>query len=467
MERCKTRKKFLDKELLFVQTKNDKLSLFALALPLFVTYVSEHLIGMLQTVLASRYEGGFFVIPISIVGSPMGFIGCILGMISSGNNILLSIALGKGDKKESKGLFGAALIAVTALSLVVLPLVFAFAENIIRLMASNAEEYEVYIPYAVTYMRIRVIASYTGILYSVINGVLQCYGYTKVGLICGIIKNALAVILTAIALFWMKVPKEYGAYAFGLVTLIASFIGVIIITIFTIKKKIDISFKFDFRLIKNIFYIGAPASASLIFYTLSQTVTTSICMKLSDSAFLAKNYVTQIVYFVYQLGFSVGQAASIMVGRLCGLGDLDKADRFTKQNYRIVIVINLVFSTLCFVLGKPLVSFCFGASDEVLRYVPWVLLIDIVVECGRGMNHVGQNSLNATGDVKFTTIVSTISCWMCSVGFAYLLGIVCNFGLYGIWSAFAIDELFRGILYRIRWNKERWRESFKKEAALR
>lgn len=466
MGNCKQRKRFLDKELLYVQSESGKLSLFALALPLFVTYISEHLIGLLQTMLASRYEEGFFVIPISIASSPATCISCILGMISSGNSILLSIALGKGDKKKGKELYGSAFIALTGLSFIILPLAFIFAEQIIRLMATGSQDYDIYISYAVTYLRWRIVAAYVAAVYNVMNGVLQCYGYTKAGFIAAIVRSVGGVLLTAIALFWIKLPKEYGAHAFGVVSLISAFLSVIIFVIITIRKEIGISFKLNLNFIKKIFAIGAPASVSLIFYTLSQTVTTSICMKLSDTAFLAKNYVVQIVYFVYQLGFAVGQAAAIMVGRLCGMGDLDKADRFTKQNYRIVVGLNLIFSLVCFIFAKPLVSLCFNASEDVLSYVPLVMFIDVIVECGRGMNHVGQNSLNATGDVKFTTVVSIVSCWVCSVGLAYLLGIVCNFGIYGIWAAFAVDELFRGILYCIRWNKERWRDSFKKETSF-
>jgi Na+-driven multidrug efflux pump len=104
----------------------------------------------------------------------------------------------------------------------------------------------------------------------------------------------------------------------------------------------------------------------------------------------------------------------------------------------------------------------FGADNSVLSFVTGVMAIDVLVELGRGMNHVGQNGLNATGDVRFTTVISILSCWICSVGFAYLFGIVFNFGLYGIWLAFAIDELFRGTLYYLRWKKQGWRKAFSK-----
>ena len=140
---------------------------------------------------------------------------------------------------------------------------------------------------------------------------------------------------------------------------------------------------------------------------------------------------------------------------------LDKADKFTRQNYKIVIGINTTLSLILFALGRPLISLFFGASEGVLEFVTVVMLIDVIVEFGRGMNHIGQFSLNATGDVKFTTIISVVSCWACSVGLAYLLGISFNMGLYGIWTAFAVDELFRGTLYFLRFKKQGWKNKFK------
>jgi Na+-driven multidrug efflux pump len=80
------------------------------------------------------------------------------------------------------------------------------------------------------------------------------------------------------------------------------------------------------------------------------------------------------------------------------------------------------------------------------------------------MNHIGQFALNATGDVNFTTVISIVSCWACSVGLAFVFVSIFHWGLPGIWIAFAIDEFFRGTLYLIRWKRGTWRKSYEKAA---
>ncbi len=79
------------------------------------------------------------------------------------------------------------------------------------------------------------------------------------------------------------------------------------------------------------------------------------------------------------------------------------------------------------------------------------------------INNIAQNGLNATGDVNFTTVISIVVGFICSVGFAYVFAIWFNFGLAGIWLAFAVDELTRATIYVIRWCRGRWRKSFMHE----
>jgi Na+-driven multidrug efflux pump len=197
---------------------------------------------------------------------------------------------------------------------------------------------------------------------------------------------------------------------------------------------------------------------------LSQTITTIICLSLSPDDYQAKIYVTQLVYFVYIFGYSIGQANSILTGRVCGMGDLDKADKMHDQNLRLVLFSNMLLSVCFLVLSKPMLRLFYDASDAIVAAAAIIFWIDIAVEFGRGMNHIGQFALNATGDVNFTTVISIVSCWACSVGLAFVFVSIFHWGLPGIWIAFAIDEFFRGTLYLIRWKRGTWRKSYEKAA---
>jgi Na+-driven multidrug efflux pump len=142
------------------------------------------------------------------------------------------------------------------------------------------------------------------------------------------------------------------------------------------------------------------------------------------------------------------------------MGDVEKADKMQRQNTKIVAFINAVLSLIFALFAGVILKYGYSATQSIILVSLPVFFFDIIVEVGRGMNHVGQNGLNATGDVNFTTITSIISGFICCVGLSYVFAIWLNLGLIGMWIAYACDELFRGTIYYVRWCRGRWKAKF-------
>ncbi len=451
-------KKWFDKSLLKVGDGENELSLFALTFPIFMGQVSSHLNAIVQTAMCSRYAGGLFVIPVSIVGSVFNVLNQVAALVAIGVAIVLSIYLGRKDHETCKKIAGTAVISSLALTLLVTVLGLLFAQPLLLFMGMSKPDYSMYMPYALEYYYYRVGSMVLTALGGVFFKILCCYGHTKQTFWCGLIISLINAAATALVIFVFQVPQEHGIMALGLIVVGCATLNALLGFISLKIKKVPIEWKFTGKWCKKIFAVGSPASVSSISYNLSQMVTAMICTMLTPAAYLAKNYVGQLVFFVYVLGFALGQANAIMIGRLCGMGDLEKADLLHRQNLRLALAFNILMSVLFALFAKPLVQLIFGAEEQVGQYAAIVLWIDVLVESGRAMNHLGENGLNATGDVRFTTVISIISCWACSVGLSFVF-VLCGLDLYGIWLAFAIDELFRGTLYYVRWRKKSWQKN--------
>lgn len=452
---------FFDKRYLSIQDGSIKLSLFALTLPLFFESICSNLIGMVQTMLSSRYEDGFFIIALSVPSTVLGVFSSIVTLFSTGLGILLSAYLGKKEYEDCKSMIGSTLLGSVFASALLALCSFIFAEPLLQWMGMNSEEYSPYMPYALESFRFRCFFLIINSATLALTSALRCYGYTKIGLIGGISANAFNAVATALAMYAFRMPKDAAVPVLNWISLASTLLNAWIVVMVFRKQKIELTPKINGKLLKKVIKIGFPASVSSVFYTVSVTVTSAICLQLPPAAYLAKNYVSQIVFFVYAFGYSVGQANALMLGRVCGMGNLEWADKMHKQNLKIVLLCNGVLSVLFALCARPMLRLFFNADEQVLSYAN-IFFIDILVEAGRGMNHIGQYGLNATGDVHFTTVVSILSCWICSVGLAYVLGITCQMGLYGIWIAFAIDELFRGCMYHLRWLKKDWQKRFQR-----
>ncbi|MFQ7549472.1 MAG: MATE family efflux transporter [Blautia marasmi] len=201
--------------------------------------------------------------------------------------------------------------------------------------------------------------------------------------------------------------------------------------------------------------MGIPGGVSTISYNLSQVVSTSIIAILGVGAISTKIYVSNIVFYVYVFGMSLGLSTSLMIGWLAGAGKYEQAYKLNLQNLKLTIGANVTLSFLIFLLAEPLLG-CFTSDPQIIAMGRHLMLIDILVETGRGFNHVEENSLRGAGDVIYPMTVSMISCWTMSILFSYILGIRMGLGLAGCWIAFAMDEFFRGTAYLIRWRSRKW-----------
>lgn len=450
-------KKLFDKDLFTVADSEYKLNLFWLALPIFLENISVNLIGLLQTAMSSYYADGFFILVTSVPNQLLSVVYNILALAGAGLAIILSIHIGQHKTEDGGKLVGTALWTVIVLTVVLGAVSLVFADQFLVMMGLGVEEYTAQRPYAVLYFRLRVVALMVTFWSGIFTASLRCYGFPKISLFASLASNGLNVLLTFLAMFVVKVPPEQIVWYMGGITLVSSGINALVVCVYFKCKKLPFSFRFEKKYFKEIVCLGFPATVASIAYSVSQTVTGGLCVGLGEDVYKTKQYVSQIVYFAYVLGYSVGQANSIMLGRVFGMDDKERADKMHRQNLRIVIALNLIMSLAFTALCNPLMSLIFNANENILAYAQIIFYIDIAVEFGRGMNHVGQFGLNAVGDVRFTTIISIVSCWACSVGLSFLFVSVLNMGLPGMWTAFAVDEIFRGTWYYIRWRRGKWK----------
>ena len=149
------------------------------------------------------------------------------------------------------------------------------------------------------------------------------------------------------------------------------------------------------------------------------------------------------------------------MGRHRGRGQLDTVKQLFRQNVFIAVICNTALSLLAFCFCKPLISL-FTDSKEIIALAIPIMLVDIIIELCRGVNHISESSLNANGDVRATFLISVFSTWMFGVLLAYLLGITFGLGLIGIWiqNHSIFYPLEKGCMERKRNIKSKFKEIY-------
>lgn len=443
-----------DKSFSKMETAQGTLTLSKLFLPMFIEMLLLNTMGTINTLMLSHYSDD----AVAAVGAATQLLGMILTfytVISTGASIVINHNLGAGNLERASDAAFASIVSCGALSIVIGTGLSAAASPLLSLMHLEP----LVLQYAVSYFKIAMQFSVFQAITSSISGIFRSYGKPGISVTVSIFMNALMAFMDYIIIFRpFRFPLE-GVTGIATAYVFSEIGGLILILIFLWKGPLGLNLRQkSFRTLKETFHIlkvGIPGGISTISYNISQVVSTSIIAILGTAAISTKIYVSNIVFYVYVFGMTLGLSTSLLIGWLAGAKKYEQAYRLNLQNLKLTLIANLLFSFTLYLFAEPVLG-CFTKDPSIISMGKTLMLIDIFLEVGRGFNHIEENCLRGAGDVVYPMIVSMISCWTTSILFSYLLGIRLGLGLPGCWIAFCMDEFFRGIAYFIRWRSRKW-----------
>ncbi len=425
--------------------------------PLFIESALFSLLGSVDTIMLGRYSDNS-VAAVGVANQIIWMLNLMFGIITAGTSILIAQYLGaKSKKKTIIQVAGISIGVNTIIGVTISFIMFFGGTGMMKLLNSPPELIDLGNQY------LKIVGGFIFIqaITMTFTAILRAHSLTKICMNATIIMNLVNVILNYILIFGKFGFPSMGVSGAALATTLSKIIGLIILgraTYDLILNKFKISMFKPFPKIHliNILKIGIPSAAEQISYNLSQLVITSFINLIGVSSMAAKSYVGTIVCFSYIFASAVGQGGSILIGNLVGNKEDNKAYNLCIYTLKKAVVVSIVMSCLIAILGEGILGFL-TSSSEIISIAVTVFIIEIILEPGRCINIVGINGLRATGDVRFPVYIGIFSMWTFGVGLAYILGVKFNFGLTGIWIAFAIDEWFRGILVLIRWKTGKWK----------
>lgn len=438
----------IDKSLFKVTTSIGSISLFSIAIPLLIEHILQTLMGTANTVILSGYSADA-VVAVSTANSLISMIISFFSVITLGATVIISNYIGAESLEKVKEVTFVTVFSYVVLAGVCSCVLYMFAPQIVSCLNITGKILES----AVLYFRIRIFFLVVNAVYASLSAILRCYGYTLPSVICGLLMNLVNVILS-IYVVYSPNPLITGVKGVAAACVIGNIVGCILMCLVFWKKKIEWK-KTDnwstlFLYIKRILKIGVPTGLSSSSFMLSQTIITSFVALIGPDALNAKIYFSNILSYVYLFSVSMGSANALLVGRLYGAGNVEQADRANRQLVKITLLVNLLLSIAVWALRIPLLSI-FTDNKRIWKLSFSVFLVDIVVELSRAVSHVYEYALRSVGDVLFNVVVLVFSCWICSIGLAYVLSIKFEMGLVGCWIGLAVDEGIRGIVTFFRW----------------
>ncbi len=438
-----------DRLVLSINDGKQKITLISIIIPVLMQYIFTQLYGTANIVLLSGYSDPA-VTASSVANQVLDISIILMTMITTGAVIITSIQLGAADRERAARVAGTGTISVFALSVVIVIVNLFAAPLFMSLMNIEGET----LTLAVKYYRVRVLFLPAVGLMNFFNQLLICNGFPKYTLAVGVISNLLNLGFSWVALYaGLSFMSPIGRVALG--AGIAQLFGLFIAFFFFKLKNCPYKLCFSGSMAWKIVKLGVAGAMVSLMFRVAQTITTGFVGLMGDEVINTKVYISNIVAYIPILGYSIGNANSVFMGRLKGAGQVEKQKQLYRQNIILAFSCNLILSSLVFIFHRPLMSM-FTDNPNILGASTIIFALDLLVQLPRSINNISEGSLSSNGDVRTTFLTSTISCWLGSVALAYVFCVVLGWGLVGLWLAFIADEGFKAIVYLIRWKTGKW-----------
>ena len=375
------------------------------------------LVGIVDTFVVSSC-GEAAVSGVSLVNQFNTIFIYLFTALASGGAIVVSQYIGNKDEKRTVLSSSQLLMFSIVFSIVLSILVLIFNKQLLGLLFGKVESDVM--EACVTYLRISAYSYPALAIYNAGAALYRSMAKTKVTMYISFAANIINVVGNIIGVYVLKAGVAGVAYP----SLISRVFSAIIITVLCFNKKLEAYydlkdiFRFDGKMLKRILNIAIPNGVENGIFQLVKVALSSIVAMFGTYQIAAKFYFSKLIK--WSLIFSIVWNVLILAITPFILQFYNLADE-TKHLIIILVIIHNIANTVVFPLSGPL-----------------------------------SQGLRATGDIKFTMIVSIAS----TVGGRLVLSIILALGLHlgviGIALAMCGDWTIRAIIFYYRYKSNAW-----------
>ena len=218
------------------------------------------------------------------------------------------------------------------------------------------------------------------------------------------------------------------------------------------------SFKPKEDTIRTAVKIGAPMGLQHLLMGGAYIVSTMIVAPLGTIAMAAHSLAITVESLCYMPGYGIAEAATTLVGQGIGAGQRLLTRSFARMSVALGIGVMTLMGVLMWIFAPELMALM-SPVEEVISLGTQVLRIEAWAEPMFAAAIVCNGVFIGAGDTIIPAIMSLGSMWAVRLTMAATLAP--KFGLKGVWTAMAIELLFRGSIFLTRLFKGNWAEKLK------
>ncbi len=423
-------------------------ALLLFALPTLASNILQSLNGSVNAIWVGRFlgEGALAatsnanIIMFLTFGAVFGF-----GMAAT---IMVGQNWGRRDVDAARRAFGSAIGLVLGTAIVVAALGWAFAPEILHLLATPAGAF---VP-ALAYLRVIFLALPASMLL-----VLMFMGLRGTGdSVTPLWFMALCVVLNAglnpLLIMGVGPFPRLGIAGSALATLIANVVALAALVLHIQTRNLPLRLKGaelryilpDPALVRTIVGKGLPIGAQMLVLSTSSLVMIGLVNRHGIDTIAAYGITQQLWNYVQMPAMAIGAAVSAMAAQNIGAGRWDRVTRITRAGlvFNLLMTGTMVIAALLF--DRALLSLFIGAGSPAVHVAQH---INLIVTWGLilfGATMILFGTVRANGAVWGPLVILAISMFPVRLGIALLLDPV--WGADALWWSFPLGSIMNLLL---------------------
>jgi putative MATE family efflux protein len=428
-----------------------------LAVPVIIENILQVLLGTTDTYFAGKLNSNA-IAGVGITNLIMNIYIAFFTAVGVGTTTIVSRNIGLKQTEKVDDAVKQSIILTVIISLIVGGISCIFAKPILTILCAKQEV----LVYAVPYFMPVAVPSVFLCLMLVLSSALRGAGDTKTPMVATIIANLINIILNYVLIFGIWNFKGLGIVGGGLATTIARIIAVILLLTSLCKEKtvikLNISSKWsiDKKLLLSISRIGIPAGIEKLIMRFGQLIYGSVIIALGTSSYVAHNIAGTIESYSYLPAMGFGVAAATLVGNNLGVNKPEEAKKYAIVSNMLSTILMVIIG-IFFFIAAPFLAKLFTNDKEVQSLVVSVLRIIALFQPFLSLTMVISSALQGAGDTKFPMYSTLIGIWGIRVVLGYVFAIIFKLGLVGIWLAYSLDIVIRGIILLLIFLNDKWK----------
>ena len=409
-----------------------------LSLPAILTQITTIAMQYIDSAMVGAL-GADASAAIGLVASSTWLFGGVTAAVSAGFSVQVAHRIGAGEDTEARTVVRHGLAAAMTLAALLALLGLGICRQLPCWLGGGAEICADASAYFLTFSLMLPFSQ----LNSLTAGFLQCAGDMVTPSVLNAVMCGLDVVCNALLI------PHFGVLGAGMGTALACALVSLAMAWCCCVRNAQLRLRrgethaFRPEILKKAFRIGAPVAVQEIAMNGAMVASTMILAPLGAAAIAANSFAVTAESLCYMPGYGVGSAATTLVGRSVGAGDVAQARRYgnicTALGGALMGCTGLLMMIFC-----PFVFRLLTPVAEVRTLAAQALRIGLLAEPLFGVSIAAAGALRGAGDTLVPSLLNLGSIWIVRLGLSLLL--VGKLGLRGMWIAMAIELCVRGTL---------------------